>query len=890
MSNLYLIDGSGIAYRAFFALGDWMQSTKGTPTNAVFGVCRMLLKILKEHVKKDEDSVLFVMDKKTKTYRHELLEQYKAQRPKAPEEFVQQLPLINDLVESMGFKLIAMDGFEADDVIGTAAVNFSSHYENVYIITSDKDMMQLVKDNVYLLRPEKGVTDVKKYDSEEVVKKMGVPPEKIIDLLALMGDASDNIPGVKGIGIKTAQKLLNDYNDIEHIYENLDQIKGATKTKLENEKSIAELSKKLVRLVLDVPLEFEKEDLIYKGFDDSLKVFLKNLGFKSIIKELNLESKSEAEDEQSEEDYSKKVKYSLITEDNLDVIYKNIEENEKIVFDLETTSLDPYEADILGVAISFGAFNGYYINLSDYDKAKKIELLKELFEKLKSKKLIAQNAKYDISVLRVLGIEVENIYFDTMIGAYLIDPDGRKFNMDDLAEQYLNYKTIKYEELLSGTLFSQSLKDVEIEKVVEYAGEDADITFRLCEKLNPIIKKFDLEKLNNDIEIPTIKVLSEMELNGVYFDIQYLRELEIEYQKKTDIFLREMHEIAEVEFNPNSPKQVGEILYDKLKLKGKRKTKSGSFSTDAETLEYLSNEHPIIPKLLEYRKYQKLLSTYISAIPKMVNPVTKRVHTSFNQTGTSTGRLSSSEPNLQNLPIKDEEGIKIRKAVRAQKEDHILLSADYSQIELRVLAHISQDPVLIKAYKNSEDIHTITASKIFEVPEGLVDSNMRRVGKMVNFSLVYGAQAYGLSQKLNIPYEKAQKFIDKYFELYKLVGENQIKSFEKAKEKGFVETIFHRKRFLKNIRVGNHDLKRIVINTPIQGTAADIMKIALIKIREKLPKYAKMILQVHDEIVLEIPEIYLEEIKKIVVYEMENAVKLSIPLKADVNYGKIWDK
>lgn len=887
MSDLYLIDGSGIAYRAFFAIGNWMQNSEGVPTNATFGVARMLYKLIQDYMKKDTDSVVFVMDKKTTTYRHELLETYKANRPKTPDEFVQQLPYITEIVEHMGIKTLGLDNYEADDVIATIATERSKDFDNVYIITSDKDMMQLVKDNVYILRPEKGASDIVKYDREQVHKKMGVYPEQINDLLALMGDSADNIPGVKGVGIKTAQKLLKQYGTLENIYENVEDIKGAAKKKLINDKDKAFMSQKLVQLMYDAPMDFDDEEMEYNGPKDSLVEYLKGLDFSSLIKDMELED----DKDEDKEDYSKKVDYKLIKPEDLDKFIKNtLNKAEKVSFDLETNSLDPIKADIYGIAMSTKAFEGYYLDISRIKNEEKNKVIKKLLNALESKKIIGQNLKYDISVLKSNGYNLGDIYFDTMIGAYLLNPDSRKFNMDDLAKKYLNYETIKYDELIGTKLFASDIKDLDQKDVVKYAGEDADITFRLYQKLSKQIENKEMVKILHDIEMPIVPILSEMENNGVFFDKDELKKLEDEFQKKIDKAYEEMINIADYEFNPNSPKQVGELLYDKLGLEGKKKTKSGNYSTDAESLEFLRDKHPIAEKLLEYRKYQKLQSTYVQAIPKLINDKTGRIHTSFNQTGTSTGRLSSSEPNLQNIPIRDEEGERIRRTVRAQKDGWTLISADYSQIELRVLAHLTKDETLVKAYNENKDIHAITASQIFGVDLDDVTTDMRRIGKMVNFSLVYGASPYGLSQKLNISFKEAKQFIDRYFKLYKKVQENQENAIKIAKEKGYVETLYGRKRYVKNIRTGSHDIKRIAINTPIQGTAADIMKFAMIKVYNKLPDYAKMILQIHDEIVLEIPEDKTEEIKKILIENMENAVKLDVPLKADVAIGKYWSK
>jgi len=900
IGNLYIIDGSGIAYRAFFALGDWMSTSDGLPTNAIYGVTRMLLKLLKTYVKKDEDSIIFVMDKKTTTYRNELLESYKAQRPETPEKYIQQIPYIYEIVEKLCIKVIAMDNYEADDVIASIVKKKKDIYDKVYIITSDKDMMQLVKDNVYILRPEKGISEIILYDAKEVENKMGVPPEKIPDLLALMGDASDNIPGVKGIGEKTAQKLLQEFKSLEDIYNNLDKIKGAVKKKLEEQKDEAFLSKKLVQLMTDAAIEdiYEDEEIVYRGFEKGLKELLVRLEFNSILKELDLaesennENNTSHKDQGPKKNYSVKGKYEIFSIKDYKKFFKMIEENEIISVDFETTSLDPYEADLVGVAICVKPFEAYFLNL--YKEDKRWEITEELVNILSKKKIVGQNLKYDVSVLKVNGFNLKELYFDTMIAAYLLNPDSRRFNLDDLAKEYLDYKTTKYKEIMGNNNKSDlkllTLGDMDKKTVADYAGEDADIAYRLFEVLKPKLEEFDLIPLFEKIEIPTINVLAEMEVNGVYFDLKELKELEEEYNKKLDSLLSEMQRMAGYNFNPNSPKQVGELLYDHLGLKGKRKTKSGSYSTDADSLEALKDDHPIIEKLLEYRKYQKLLSTYIVAIPKLVNKKTGRIHTSFNQTGTATGRLSSSEPNLQNLPIRDEEGERIRKTLKAQKDSYCILSADYSQIELRVLAHITKDPTLIDAFKNDKDVHALTAAAIFGVDLKDVDQNMRRIGKTVNFALIYGSSAYGLSENLGISVEDAKNFINKYFDTYKKVKESQEESLKLAKQNGYVETIFGRKRFLKNIKTSKSELRRIAINAPIQGSAADIMKLAMINLYNELPKEAKLILQVHDEVLIELPEKIANKVAKTVKYCMENAVKLEVPLKVDVTIGKSWQK
>ncbi|AEX84551.1 DNA polymerase I [Marinitoga piezophila KA3] len=894
MSNLYLIDGSGVAYRAFFALDQELQTSTGIPTNAIYGVTKMLIKILKKYIKTNEDAVIFVMDKKTVTYRHKLLEQYKANRPETPKIFKEQIPYILEMVNALGIKTIAEEGVEADDVIATLALKGKEKFKNIYILSSDKDLMQLIDEKIKMLRIGRGITDLIEYDIEKVKERYGFEPKKIQDFLALTGDTADNIPGVKGIGEKTATKLIKEYGTLEEIYKNVRNTTKSIQKKLTEGKDMAFLSKKLVQLITDVELDINWEDYIYRGYTEELEKLLNEFEFKSIIRELGLkeEKKVIVSPEIPEfEDLSKKGKYHLISPDKIDEIISKIKDANPVSFDLETTAVDPYRAEILGIALSTEPGIGYYIDISKLEKKEKLEILKKIWLILKEKDLIGQNLKYDLSIMKVNGFEIKNPYFDTMIAAYLVFPDSRRFNMDDLAKKYLDYETIKYDDIVKkDTLFANTLKDVDPEKVAEYSGEDADITLRLFYVLKPRIYEFQLEKVMEEIENPLIPVLAKMELNGVFFDIPYLKELEKEYKNITKNILNEIQEIAGYSVNPNSPKQIRELLFEKLGIKPKKKTKGGQYSTNAQVLEELKNEHPVIKLILEYRKYQKLLSTYIQAIPKLVNPVTGRVHTSFNQTGAATGRLSSSDPNLQNLPIREVEGEKIRKAVKAEKENYVLMSADYSQIELRVLAHMSQDPILIDSFNKNLDIHKITAAKLFDVPEENVDNKMRQIGKMINFSIIYGVSSYGLAERTGISIEEAGIFIKKYFELYKNVEKYQKEILSNLNKNGYVETLFGRKRFLSKLNLNKNDLRRIAVNTPIQGTASDIMKLAMIKLDKVLPEYAKMILQVHDEIVIELPEDRIEEVSLIVKETMENAVKLDVPLKVDIAVSERWSK
>ncbi|SHF07362.1 DNA polymerase I [Marinitoga hydrogenitolerans DSM 16785] len=893
MRNLYLIDGSGVAYRAFFALDQNLKTTTGIYTNAIYGVTKMILKILEKYVLKNEDAIIFIMDKKTVTYRHKLLESYKANRPETPKIFIDQIPYILEIVNALGIKTIAEEGYEADDVIATLSLKGQKDFNNIYILSSDKDLMQLVNDKIKMLRIGRGITDIIEYDVNKVQEKYGFGPEKIQDFLALTGDAVDNIPGVKGIGEKTATKLIKEFGSLEEIYKNVRNTTKSIQKKLVEGKEMAFLSKKLVQLVTDVPLDINWNDYIYRGFNDNLEDLLNEFEFKSILRELGLKERKKAikiNDLPEVDDLSSKGSYELLSHNNLKDFLETLKKQDVVSFDLETTSIDPYQADILGIALSFEPKRGYYIDISSETYETKIKILGELWDILKNKNLIGQNLKYDLSIMKNNGFDFKIPYFDTMIAAYLISPDSRRFNMDDLAKKYLNYETIKYNDVVNETLFANTLKDVDINTVAEYSGEDADITLRLFHVLRPKIYEFELEKVMFEIENPLIPVLAQMELNGVYFDIPYLKELEKEYTIISNNILKEIKDMAGYEINPNSPKQIRELLFERLGLSPKKKTKGGKFSTNAQVLEEMKNDHPIIQKILDYRKYQKLLSTYIQAIPKLVNKKTKRVHTSFNQTGAATGRLSSSDPNLQNLPIREVEGEKIRKAVKAEKENYVLLSADYSQIELRVLAHMSKDPVLIESFKKNLDIHTITAAKLFDVPENQVDHHMRQIGKMINFSIIYGVSSYGLSERTGVSVNEAGIFIKKYFELYKNVEKYQQQILSDLAKNGYVETLFGRKRFLNNLRLNKNDLKRMAVNTPIQGTASDIMKLAMIKLNAKLPEYAKMILQVHDEIVIELPEEKKEVVSKIVKETMENVIALDVPLRVDINISERWTK
>ncbi len=892
MVRLFLFDGTGLAYRAYYAVDQSLSTSSGLPTNAIYGVMRMLIKFLKEHIKQG-DCVAFAMDKKTHTYRHELLRDYKAQRPQAPDAMIQQLPYIKKGVEAIGVKVLEYEGCEADDVIATLAKNGENVFEEIFIVTGDKDMLQLVSERIKVWRPTKGISELELYDQLRVREKFQVKPSQIVDVLSLMGDAVDNVPGVKGIGMKTAIELVQKYGDLENIYKNIDENSRIGRLLIEG-KEDAFKSKRLVTLMKDLHLGIEWKELEYIGYkENELVEFLKQMEFSSIMKELGLYSQQ-----------SVQSNYITIKDENgfTDLMNK-MKKSQYIVIDLETDSLSPLDAKIVGFSISLPDRSSYYVPLAhkggpNIDMNLAINSLKQVLEQ-PGTKIVGQNLKYDYSVLKRFGIDPVDPAFDTMIAAYLLNPDEKRFNLDELAMRFLNYKMISFDEVVkdNSPLFSSlSFADVSVEDATRYSAEDADVTRRLYDILNLKLHEFDLENVFEKIEMPLIPVLVDMELTGVYMDVDYLRDLSMRYASKMNELSQQIFEYAKERFNVNSPKQVAYILFEKLKIQGSKKTPTGDLSTRADVLEELVDEHPIVPLILEYRKYQKLKSTYLDVLPKLVHPRTSRIHTSFHQTGTATGRLSSSDPNLQNLPNRQEEGKEIRRAVVPQRNDWKIVSADYSQIELRVLAHLSADQKLIEAFQKDEDIHVFTASRIFKVEKDQVTAQMRAVGKMVNFSVIYGVSPYGLAQRTGLAYEEAQRFINEYFSLYPAVREYFGKTVAYAKTYGHVRTMFGRKREVPQLRSKDATVRqegeRIAINTPIQGTAADIMKLAMIDLYNKMKKRkmnSKMILQIHDELVLEVPNEEVQEISIMIKQSMEGVVKLSVPLRVDINVSENWE-
>lgn len=888
MKKLFLFDGTGLAYRAYFALDPSLSTSKGLPTNAIYGVARMMIRFFKDWFREeDEIYAVVAFDKKTVTYRHQLLEEYKAQRPGTPDSLLTQIPYIKKLVKAMGFPIVEVDRFEADDAIATLATKGRNFFDEIYIVSTDKDFLQLVDDKIKILRTVKGVTGIAIYDRDKVSQEYGIVPEQMIDYLALAGDTADNVPGVKGIGPKTAQKLLKAYGNVEDIYKNIRALNPRLRRILIDGKQAAKLSKKLVQLSVDVPVSTRWEEYRYSGFKEKeLLEVLKELEFSSIMNELGIHDNSAS--------FSVEI---VNTVDKLETLVKELNKSNLVSFDIETSSLDPHEAEIVGISLAVRGSHGYYVPVWQM-RQKGIpvdEILKVLKPLLEPDLpvLVGQNLKFDYSVLMLNDVKPNVPKFDTMIAAHLLNPNEKRFNLDELATKYLGYKMISYKEV-TATVLGGDFRNVPLEKAARYSVEDAVIALRLFEVLSKRLYEEELLEVFERVEMPVVNVLAKMELTGVYVDVEYLKELSRKYEEKMEKIAEKVFEETGERFNLNSPSQVAHVLFEKLGLKPLKKTKGGKYSTSAEVLEELAASSDVARHILEFRKYQKLKSTYVEALPNMVNPKTNRIHTSFHQTGTATGRLSSSEPNMQNLPKRDKESKEIRKAVVPQEKGWKILNADYSQIELRVLAHLSDDENLIRAFAEGRDIHKLTASKIFGVDESQVDDWMRSVGKMVNFAIVYGVTPYGLAARTNLSKEEAGRIITNYFNSFPRVREYIHRCVQEAKRKGYVRTLFGRKRDIPQFKSKNKNViqegERIAINTPVQGTAAEIMKIAMVEIDKKLQnKRTKMILQVHDELVFEVPEDELKEVEEVVKETMEHCVELKVPLKVDIEIGDHWN-
>lgn len=917
--KLFLLDAYALIYRSYYAfIKSPRINSKGQNTSAIFGFVNTLEELLR---KEDPSHVAVVFDPPGGTFRHEAYEAYKAHRQETPEDIKNSVPIIKNIIEAYNIKMLEVAGFEADDVIGTIAKMAEKESIDVFMMTPDKDYAQLASEHIFIYKPKFAGSGFDILDANAVIDKYDLSsPIQMIDFLGLVGDASDNIPGCPGVGPKTAHQLLKDFGSIENILENTFQLKGALKSRIEENKEQIIFSKFLATIKTDVPIDFNENDFLRKDIDaEKLEAIFEELEFRTLINRvIKKESKNSFNKQPIQatlfSDYptndTEEIKYSNLQElKDVDHKYYLIDNEEKIneliskicvqefcSFDTETTGLDPLKSELVGMSFSFAEHEAYYVPISsEYTIAKKtVEKFKCFFENENILK-IGQNIKYDILVLKKYDVHVKGKLFDTMIAHYLLNPELRH-NMDYLAETYLGYQTIHIEELIGPKGKNQlNMRHINPEKICNYACEDADITLQLYTILEKKIEEQELNRLLYDIELPLIYVLADMEYTGVKLDKSALAEYSKKLTNELISIESEIYKEAKIEFNINSAKQVGEVLFDKLQIVEKpKKTKTGQYVTSEETLQNLKNAHPIVGKILDYRGLKKLLSTYVDALPQLVDPKDGKLHTSYNQTVTSTGRLSSSNPNLQNIPIREDQGKEIRKAFIAN-DGCKFLSSDYSQVELRIMAHLSNDSNMIDAFNSGEDIHAATASKIFKVPIELVTSDMRRKAKTANFGIIYGISVFGLAERLNIPRSEAKQLIDGYFETYPQVKEYMDKSIEMAREKGYVETLFGRKRYLPDINSRNATVRgyaeRNAINAPIQGSAADIIKVAMNNIFDHLNKAglkSKMILQVHDELNFNVNENEIEKVKEIVSEEMENAYKLIVCLKADCGIGDNW--
>ncbi len=921
--RFFILDGTALAYRAYFSMiGRPLVNSKGQNTSAAFGFANYLMKILSDE---KPDYLVAVFDTAEPTFRHKKFPEYKATREKMPEEMISQLGHIKKMLNAFGVPTVERPGYEADDVIGTLASIAAKENINVFMVTGDKDFMQLVTPKVKMYKPGKSGSDVEIVDEKGVENKFGVKPSQVIDVLALTGDAVDNVPGIRGIGEKTAIPLIQKYGSVEKVLSKADEVdKPALREKLRSGKDIALLSKWLVTIKTDVPLGVDFHSLKEKNPDqDEIARLFNELEFKSLIrraqqlvtgpaaKEEPDESPAEAEPVSAEQDYETistvKHNYRLITDaGELVKLAGKLKEAGLVSMDTETTGVDPLNAKLVGIAFSVKPHEAYYINISSeggdlfsggeaergVSTKEAVKILKPVFESGKIRK-VGQNLKYDMLVLSNYDIRTRGVEFDSMVAAYIVNQDGQH-NLDALAKEYLKYKPVSIEELIGKGKNQKNMREVSPETVAEYSGEDADIALQLAEILKKKLEKSNLLGLCEKMEFPLIEVLAEIERTGVKIDTEILAQISKELERMIENTGDEVYKLAGTEFNINSPKQLGEILFNRMKLAPTKKTKTG-FSTDVFVLEELSAENPIAEKILAYRKLTKLKSTYVDALPALINPRTGRVHTSFNQTVAATGRLSSSDPNLQNIPIRGEMGKEIRKAFVPGEKGWVMMSADYSQIELRVMAHICKDEGLTEAFQKHEDIHRTTASKVFGVAPDKVTQDMRRKAKEVNFGLLYGIGPYGLKIRLRISQGEAKEVIDTYFRRFPRVREYIDGTLGFARKHGYVETLLGRRRYLSNINSKNSAVRmaeeRQAINMPIQGTAADMIKLAMVAIfreMEKLKMRSRMILQVHDELVFEAPKDEVKKLEALVREEMKSALKLSVPVEVDVGVGPNW--
>ena len=917
MKKFYLLDAYALIYRAYYGLIRSPRiNSKGQNTSAIFGFLTTLNEVLQ---KEQPDLLAIGFDPAGHTFRHELFPEYKAQREATPEDIKKAVPIIKDLIKAYRIPILEVPGFEADDVIGTMAKAAVSKGYEVRMITPDKDYAQLVEPNLLMQRPGHGNAPWEILGPQEVCEKYGLQsPLQVIDYLALMGDAADNIPGCPGVGPKTATTLLQQFGSCEDIIAHSSELKGAVRKKIEEHVDEIKLSKVLTTIKTDVPLQYDFEQFKIEEPDkEALRQIFTELEFRSFLTKLDGPQKSSKSapvelslfGSESTEDKGNDSERLFSRLENLSYEYKLVDNeteakeladflltNEIFSLDTETTSIEALDAKLVGLSFSTEDFRAWYVPVSrETEKAKKIlEIFRPVYENPKILK-VGQNLKYDLTVLANYGIHLSGPLFDTMLAHYLIQPELRH-NMDYLAEIYLNYKTIHIEELIGPKGRGQkNMGDLEPKDIYKYACEDADVTLRLMKPLAEELRKNNLEEVFQNIEMPLMPVLARMERNGVVLDTDTLKEVENDFTLRLQTLEKGIYELAGHEFTINSPRQVGEVLFGELKLSEKvKKTKSGQYSTSEEVLRDLHSKHPIVQKILDYRGLKKLLSTYVEALPKLINPATGHIHTSFNQAVTATGRLSSSNPNLQNIPVRGEDGREIRKAFIPEAGE-IFFSADYSQIELRIMAHLSGDEHMIEAFNAGHDVHAATAARIFHKDIKDISKDERRKAKTANFGIIYGISAFGLAERMDVSRTEAKELIDSYFEMYPKIKDYISKAVDTAREKGYIETEFGRRRYLPDINSRNAVVRgyaeRNAVNAPIQGTAADIIKIAMIRVQQRLDAEgckARMMLQVHDELNFSVPTDEFDKVKRIVIEEMQGAYKMSVPLEADCGEGKNW--
>ena len=916
MAKLFLIDAYALIYRSYYAfIKSPRINSKGLNTSAVMGFCNTLNEVLT----KEKPTHIGVAFDHGKTFRHDAFPEYKAQREETPEDIKLSVPLIKQVLEAMRIPILQVDGFEADDIIGTIATRFGADGIDTFMLTPDKDYGQLIGPNVFMYRPRHG-GGYEILGEKEVGEKYGIPtPAQVIDLLALMGDSADNFPGCPGVGEKTAAKLINQFGSIDNMLQHTDEIKGKLREKVENAVEDIKMSKFLATIRTDVPMQLDLDELKVEQPDETkLRAIFEELEFKTLInKFLNKgESKPKidnnqlnlfAENTTNESDEPKNAKFeSIKTTQHEYKLVENEEElrqlcdffitKESVSIDTETTSTDAISAELVGLSFSVEEKKAFYVAVpANYEEALKIvQIFKPLYESDKIMK-IGQNIKYDYEVLTRYGVTLQGKMFDTMIAHYLIQPELHH-NMDYMAETLLGYQTIHIEELLGPKGKKQkNMRDLSPTDIYEYAAEDADITLRLKNILEPRLKELGVEELFWNIEMPLVRVLADMELNGVCLDTEALQDTSKIFTERMKQYEQEIYKEAGEEFNISSPKQVGDILFGKLQIMDKpKKTKTGQYVTSEEVLQSLESKSPIVRNILNYRGMKKLLSTYIDALPKLINPRTGHIHTSFNQALTATGRLSSSDPNLQNIPVRTDDGKEIRKCF-IPEEGCLFFSADYSQIELRIMAHLSEDKNMMEAFREGHDIHRATAAKIWHVDIDKVTDAQRKKAKQANFGIIYGITTYGLAQRMDIPNGEAKELIEGYFRTFPKVQAYMEHAKEVARAKGYAETLFHRRRYLADINSRNATVRgfaeRNAINAPIQGTEADIIKVAMVRIWERFKKEgirSKMILQVHDELNFSVFPEEREQVERIVIEEMQNAYPLNVPLIADAGWGKNW--